>query len=467
MKSSNPPGTRTRRRIVVIGGVATGMSAASQAKRREPGADVIVFERGPYISYGSCGMPYNVMDPDRRIDDLVVLTPERAINDRGIDLRLRHEAIGLDLDSQRVSVRNLETGAVTDEPFDALVLATGASAVRLQLPGMDLPGVVVLRELTAGEHLKKLLASHPRRAVILGAGFVAMEMAHALTERGLEVHIVKKRPRILRGWSDETVALVVEELGRHGVEIHTGMDITGAEPGPDGRVAAVTTDQGSYPADLVLQAIGVRPNVTLAAEAGLRIGETGAIWVNQFQQTSHPAVWAGGDCAEAYHRLLRKNAWMPHGTTANKQGRIAGANTVGLNQRFAGIVGTSGFKVFNLEVARTGISAEQAATEGFEPAVVTIRQSSRAHAYPGSSPIQVTLVADIPSGILLGGEIVGREGAALRINVLATALASHMTVNDLQGLDLVYSPPFAPVWDPILVAANQLIKKVRTQEVRP
>lgn len=469
MKSSKMPTTNVsaQRRIIVIGGVAAGMSAASQARRREPGADVIVFERGPYISYGACGMPYNVMDPQRRIDDLVVLTPERAINDRGIDLRVRHEVIELDLQSQRVTVKNLETGAVTDEPFDALVLATGASAIRLPLPGIDLPGVVVLRELTDGGHLKKLLASKPKRAIVLGGGFIAMEMCHALTERGLTVRVLEKLPHILSGWSEETVKLVLEELGRHGVEVHTGVEVTGAEAGPGGRVAAVVTQQGSYPADFVLQAVGIRPNTMLAADAGLRIGETGAIWVNQFQQTSHPAVWAAGDCAEAYHRLLRKNAWIPLGTTANKQGRIAGANAVGLHQRFAGIVGTSGFRVFDLELARTGLSANQAEAEGFEPATVTVRQSSRAHSYPGSSPIQVTLVADIPSGILLGGEIAGREGAALRINILAAALASHMTVSDLQGLDLVYAPPFAPVWDPILVAANQLIKKVRTQEIRP
>jgi NADPH-dependent 2,4-dienoyl-CoA reductase/sulfur reductase-like enzyme len=256
------------------------------------------------------------------------------------------------------------------------------------------------------------------------------------------------------------VAVVGETLSSHGVDVHTGITVEGAEAGPDGRVAVVSTDDGRFDADLVLVAAGVRPNVELAASAGLRIGDTGAIWVSLLQQTSNDAVWSAGDCAEAYHRILRRNAWIPLGTTANKQGRIAGANVLGADQRFRGIVGTAGFVVFDLQVGRTGISEKVAAAEGFDPVAVTIRQSSRAHGYPGGVPIQVHLVADRETGLVLGGELVGREGAALRVNTLATALAAHMTVADLQNLDLIYAPPFASVWDPVLVAANQLIKKV-------
>jgi len=451
---------KTPKRIVVVGGVAAGMSAASQARRRQPSATVTVFEKGPYISYGACGMPYNLEDPSRDMEDLVVLTPARARDERGIDLHVRHEVVEIDLDGGTVAVRDLENGSDRREPFDALVIATGARAVRIPLPGMDLPGVHVLRDLLDGSAIKRLLATGPRKAVVVGAGYIGMEMAHVLTSRGLEVTVLEKLPQIIPGWCAETVSVVSEELERHGVAVHTGVTVTGAEPGPDGRVARVTTDTGDYEAELVVLAVGIRPNVELAAAAGLRIGETGAIWVSQTQQTSHEAVWAAGDCAEAYHRILRRNAWIPLGTTANKQGRIAGANVVGGGQRFAGIVGTAGFKVFGLEVARSGIGEEQARREGFDPVTVTIRQRSRAHGYPDGVPIKVTLVADGPTGLLLGGELVGPEGAALRSNVLAAALASHMTVADLQGLDLVYAPPFAPVWDPILVAANQLIKRV-------
>lgn len=446
-------------RIVIVGGVAAGMSAASQAKRRSPHARVVVFERGPYISYGACGMPYNIEDPGRSIEDLVVLTPEKAREDRGIELHLNHEVASVDPAAKTLRVRDLGSGQERTETYDMLVLATGASAVRLPLPGFDLPGVTVLRELTDGALIKRLLAEGRRRAAIIGAGYIGMEMAHVLSTRGLQVTVLEKLPQILPGWGQETVALVLEELQRHDVTVRTGVTVTGAEAGPEGSVARVLTDDGPVEADLVVQAVGVRPNVHLAAEAGLRLGETGAVWVNQYQRTSDESVWAAGDCAEAYHRVLRRNAWIPLGTTANKQGRIAGANAVGAGQRFAGIVGTAGFKVFDLEVARSGLGLEQARAEGFEPVSVTIRQRSRAHGYSGASPIQVTLVADGPTGVLLGAELAGREGAALRANVIAAALASHMTVTDLQGLDLVYAPPFAPVWDPVLVAANQLVKK--------
>ena len=447
-------------RVLVVGGVAAGMSAASQIRRRHPKTRVTVFERGDFISYGACGMPYNIEDPERDIEDLVVLTAEHARKKRGIDLKLRHDATDLDLESRTLTVVDLDKGKESQEAFDALVIATGARAVRLPLDGFDLPGVHVLRDLGDGRAIKDALEERPKTAVIVGAGYIGMEMAHVLTERGLSVTVLEKLPQLLPEWNGDTVTVVAETLKERGVEFHTGVTVTGAEAGTDGRVSAVLTDHDRFNADLVLVAAGVRPNIELASAGGLRIGDSGAIWVNQQQQTSHEVVWAAGDCAEAYHRVLRRNAWIPLGTTANKQGRIAGANVVGADQRFSGIVGTCGFMVFDLEVAKSGLGEEEARTEGFDPVTVTIRQRSRAHGYPDGVPIQILLIADRETGLLLGGEIVGTEGAALRINTLATALAGHMTVADLQSLDLVYAPPFASVWDPVLVAENQLIKKV-------
>ncbi len=338
-------------RIVVVGGVAAGMSAASQAKRREPGTHVVVFERGAHISYGACGLPYNLADPSTSVDDLVVLTPQEARDRRGIVLRLRSDVTRIDIESEWVVARDHETGRETREPFDALVLATGARPIRPPLPGMDLPGVETLRDLEDGRRIKALLATQPKQAVVIGGGYIGMEMAHTLRERGLAVTVLEKLTEILPGW-------------------------------------------------------------------------------------------------------------VPLGTTANKQGKVAGANAVGGNVRFAGIVATSGFEVFDLEVVRAGLTSDRARDEGLDPVSVVIRHPSRAHSYPGGSPVQVKLIADRASGRLVGGEIVGREGAAMRINVLATVLAGRMSVADLQDLDLVYAPPFAPVWDPLLVAANQLVKKV-------
>lgn len=447
-------------RVLVVGGVAAGMSAASQIRRRRPETRVTVFEMGEFISYGACGMPYNIEDPERDIEDLIVLSPEDARNKRGIDLRLRHEATELDLERRELTVIDIENGTEAHEPFDALVIATGARAARLPLEGFDLPGVEVLRKLGDAANIKSAIVDNPERAVIVGAGYIGMEMADVLTERGLSVTVLEKMPQLLPGWHEDTVAVVEEALSSRGVEFHTGAAVQSAEAGSDGRVASVVTDIGSFAADLVLVAAGVRPNTELAVSGGLRLGDTGAIWVDQGQRTSHEAVWAAGDCAEAYHRILRRNAWIPLGTTANKQGRIAGANVLGAGSQFPGIVGTAGFVVFDLEVARSGLGEEESRAEGFDPVSVTIKQRSRAHGFPGGEPIQVLLIADRETGLLLGAEIVGKDGAALRINTVATALAAHMTVADLQSLDLVYAPPFASVWDPVLVAANQLIKKV-------
>lgn len=447
-------------RVVVVGGVAAGMSAASRAKRRRPGAHVVVFERGAQISYGACGLPYNLADPSASIDDLVVLTPQDARDKRGIDLRLRSEVIGIDIDSGRVVARNSETGRETREPFDALILATGARPIRPSLPGMDLPGVQVLRNLEDGRRIKALLAARPRKAVIVGGGYIGVEMAHTLADRGLGVTVLEKLPEILPGWEAETIARVREELDRNGVEARTDTELLGVEADARGNLAAVATSGGSIPTDFVLVAIGVRPNSELAGETGLDLGSFGEIRTDDHQQTSHPAVWAAGDCTSAVDRLTGNLAWVPLGTTANKQGRVAGTNAVGGNARFTGIVATSGFKVFDLEVARAGLTFDRARKEALDPVSVVIRHPSRAHSYPGGSSIQVKLVADRLSTRLLGGELVGREGAAMRVNVLATALAGEMSVAELQNLDLVYAPPFAPIWDPLLVAANQLAKKV-------
>jgi len=449
------------KRIVVVGAVAAGMSAASQAKRRRSDAQLVVFEKGSDISYGACGMPYNLADAERSIEDLAVLTPQQAIEERGIDLHLRHEVTHIDREARQVVVRNHDSGEDHSEPYDALILATGARPRTLErLPHMDHERSLVLRTLQDGRKLKPLLHKDARRAVILGGGYIGLEMCESLQRRGIQVTIIEKTPQILPGWHTETVARVMEELKDHEIAVHTDETVVGAEQAEDGSLAALVTSSQKIPADLVLTAVGIQPNAELAAAAGLRIGASGAIWVNQYQQTSDEMIWAAGDCCEAYHRILRKNSWLPLGTTANKQGRIAGANASGESLRFRGIVGTAGFKVFDLEVARSGLSLEEARKEGFEPVMVTIRQRSRGHSFPGGAPVYVTLFADGPSGLLLGGEIVGKDGAVLRINTLAAALAAHLNVADLQGMDLVYAPPFAPVWDPLLVAANQLIKKI-------
>lgn len=451
-------------RIVVVGGVAAGMSAASQAKRRRPEAEVVVLERGPHISYGGCGMPYNLEDPARSMDDLVVVSADSARRERGLDVRLRHEVAALDPAARRVGVRDLEAGRAYELDYDALVLATGASAVKPRLPGVDLPGVFVLRELADGAALKRHLAdARPRSAVIVGAGYIGMEMAEALRARGLGVSVLEKLDQVLPGFDPRLAALVHDELRRHEVGVHTGVAVQSFGPGTAGALE-VRTGTGVHAADLVLVSIGVRPNVALARAAGIPLGESGAIAVDDGQRTGLAGIFAAGDCAEARHVVSRRPAYVPLGTTANKQGKVAGANAAGGDERFAGIAGTAAFKVFDLEVGRTGLGLAEAQRLGLDAVSALSRQASRAHSFDGDAPQLGTLVvAERGSGRLLGAQMAGVASAgavAKRIDVFAAALFAGFTVEQVEGLDLSYAPPFAPVYDPVLIAATVARKEL-------
>lgn len=446
-------------RIVVIGGVAAGMSAASQAKRRLPQAEVIAFERGPYVSYGACGIPYNLEDPARPIDDLVVIRPERFRSERGIDVRLRHEAYAIDPVGKRVRVCDLAAGRDFDQPYDKLVIATGASAVKPPLPGIDLPGVFLLRELTDGAALKaKLAEARVKRAVIIGAGYIGMEMAEALRVRGLEVSVLERAPQAAPGYAPEIAALVATELAARDVTLRTGVSVLGIAHAGEG--LRVETDRGEFPAELVLVSVGVQPNAQLAADADIQLGQSGAIAVDDRQRTSVADVYAAGDCCEAWHRVLDRPAWIPLGTTANKQGKVAGANAAGADESFGGIVGTAGFRMFNLEVARTGLGPADIRLAGLDTVAAASVHASRGHHYPGSVPLTTVLYVERDSGRLLGAQMAGRDTVATRIDVLAAALHAGMTLKEIEGLDLAYAPPYAPVYDPILIAAGVARKAI-------
>ena len=374
-------------RIVVIGAVAAGMSAASQAKRRLPDASVVVLERGSDVSYGACGMPYNIEAPGRSIDDLVVISAERFRSERHIDLRTRTEALAIDTAQKLVRARELDSGREYDEPYDKLVIATGARAVKPRLPGLDLPGVFVLRELSDGAAIKDYIGSEkPARAVIIGAGYIGMEMAEALRGLGIEVTVVEKMTQILPGWDPAIVDRATRALLENDVSIQTGATVTAIEKSPEGQLR-VCTDAGCHEGELVLVSVGVRPNVELAADAGIALGATGAIQVDDHMRTSAPDVFAAGDCAEAAHLMLGKPVWIPLGTTANKQGKVAGVNASGDDASFAGIVGTAGFKLFELEVARTGLGTAELEQGGYDFVRSVSKHSNRAHAFPGAGKI--------------------------------------------------------------------------------
>ncbi len=448
-------------RIVVIGGVAAGMSAASQAKRRQPHAEVIALERGTDVSYGACGMPYNIADPERNVEDLVVITAERFRRERNLDLRLRHEAASLDVASKSLRVRDLEAGREYELGFDKLVIATGAEAVRPSLPGLDLPGVFVLRDLTHAVAIRDHLRERsPRRAVIVGAGYIGLEMAESFVRRGLDVTVLEMMKQVVPGWHTEIAQRVQEELARHGVHVRTGIAVEAVAKGTADAELEVTADGERFPADIVLVAVGVRPSVHLAKEAGLTLGKSGAIAVDDHQRTNAADIFAAGDCAEAYHRILGRPVWIPLGDTANKQGKTAGANAAGEDETFPGIVGSAGFKVFDLEVARTGLGTPEIEELGCNAIQALSRHPSFAHSYPGARPLTTIVFAESPGGRVLGVQMVGAGTVAKRVDVWATAIHAGMTVSDVEGLDLVYAPPLSPVYDPILIAATVTRKKV-------
>ena len=447
-------------RIVVIGGVAAGMSAASQAKRRQPQAEVVALERGPYVSYGACGIPYNLEDPRRNIEDLIVISEDRFRNERGIDVRTRHEVQRIDSKSRCVYARDLDRHSNYALAYDKLIVATGARAFHPPFSGMELPGVFLLRELSDGAAIKRHLEQeHPASAVIIGGGYIGMEMADVLRGRGLAVTVLERLEQLTPGFDPEIAGRVRQEVEAHGVTVSTGVDV-GAIVNTDGRLA-VQTDNGPVPADMVLVSVGVRPNAALADEAGIKLGASGAIAVDEGMRTSVEDIFAAGDCAEAYHRVLKRPVYIPLGTTANKQGKVAGANAAGGDLRFAGIVGTAAFKVFGMEVGRTGLGRSDIEHEGLDAVTAVSVHKSRGHHYPGSQDITTIVFAERGSGRLLGAQMVGGDTVAKRIDVFATALHAQMTVADVAGLDLSYAPPFAPVYDPVLIAASVALKELK------
>jgi NADPH-dependent 2,4-dienoyl-CoA reductase/sulfur reductase-like enzyme len=449
-------------RLVVVGGVAAGMSAASRARRLRPDVEIVVLEKGADVSYGACATPYYIGDVIRERDRLIRYDAEFFRRERRIDVRLGAEAIGLDAGRRSVTHRAGLGGETQVIGYDTLVLATGATPVRPPLPGIDLRGVFFLRTLSDADEIRSALEGDGvERVSIIGAGYIGLEMAEAFAARGAAVTVFELLPDVLATYDQDMSELVERELLDRGITLHKGTRVEGFEPGarPDW-VGYVLANGQRIPADAVLVSVGVRPATALAESGGIEIGPTGAIKVDARQVTSDPFVLAAGDCCEALHIVTGKPAWVPLGTTANKQGRIAGENAVGGRARFGGIAGTNTTKVFGLEVAQTGLSSAAAEKEGLRVASVRISASSRAHPYPGGSPITVKLIFEPNTGRVLGAQMVGREGVAKRIDSVATALHARMTVADLAAVDMSYAPPFAPVWDPVLIAANQAIKKV-------
>ncbi|MGW4369563.1 FAD-dependent oxidoreductase [Nocardia takedensis] len=453
-------------RLVIVGADATGMSAASQARRLRAADDleIVVFERGRFASYSACGIPYWVGGDVADRDDLIARTPEEH-RAREIDLRMRSEVVELDVADRRVLVADLESGAREWHSYDQLVLATGAVPIRPDLPGIDADGVHGVQTLDDGQALIDTLErTEGGRAVVVGAGYIGVEMAEALINRGYRVTVVHRGGEPMSTLDPDMGALVAEAMRALGIEMVCEEEAERIEVDDEGRASAVITGCGRYPADVVVLGIGVRPETTLARAAGLPVGESGGLLTDlSMRVRGHENIWAGGDCVEVLDLVSGQDRHIPLGTHANKHGQVIGSNIGGGYGTFPGVVGTAVSKVCALEVARTGLREQDAHAVGLQFVTVTIESTSRAGYYPEAAPMTVKMLAERGTGRLLGVQIVGREGAAKRVDVAAVALTARMTVEQMTALDLGYAPPFSPVWDPVLIAARKAVAAVRAR----
>jgi NADPH-dependent 2,4-dienoyl-CoA reductase/sulfur reductase-like enzyme len=447
-------------RLVVVGGDAAGMSAAMHARRRRAPEDleVVAFERGRHTSYSACGIPYLVAGLVHDPEQLVARRPEqfRAL---GVDARIRHEVVEVDLGRRAVRVRALDAGTEAWEPFDQLVVATGARPRRPPVPGADATGILGVQRLDDGIALLDALDAErggqgARRAVVVGGGYVGLEMAEALVLRGVPTTLVDARPQPMGTLDLDMGALVADALRGEGVELVLGEPVQAFEVAA-GAVTGVVVGDRTLPADLVVLGLGVDPEVELGRAAGLAVGDAHGLRVDPRMRTSADGVWAAGDCVEVLHRVTGRHVAIALGTHANKQGRVAGIDCTGGDATFPGVVGTAVSKICAYEVARTGLTEAEAAAAGLDAEAHRVEATTRAGYFPGAGPITVKLVVERSTTRILGGQIIGREGAAKRIDVLAAAVWHEMAAEDLVGLDLSYAPPFSPVWDPVQVAARK------------
>ncbi len=455
MASRNP---RTRpERLVVVGGNAAGMSAASKARRVNPALEVVALEMSPHVSYSACGIPYFVADLVRESSELVALTPEQFQRHRGITALVRHQVVAIKPVQRQVVAVDLESNQERCWHYDKCIVSLGASPNQLEIPGADLKNIFAIRTLQDGIRIRDFIDTRrPKRGAIVGGGYIAMEMAEACRLRGVEIVVLEKTPSILQGFSSEIVEQVRGELDSNEVSVSTSTTVTGFQANGASEVSTVKLDtpEREIQTDFVLICTGVTPTVDVAVAAGIRTGTTGGILVDWKQKTNVPNIYSAGDCVEVRNLVSGKPDYIPLGTTANRQGRVAGENIGGGTSVFRGVVGTSVFKVFGLEVAKTGLSKAQAEKHGFDAACNTVRAHDRASYWPGASEITITVVYDKRSRRLLGAQLAGKAGVSKRVDVFATALHNKMTLDDMTALDLSYAPPFSPVWDPVLVAVH-------------
>ncbi len=444
-------------KLVVIGGDAAGMSAASKVRRAQPEREIVVFERGKHTSYAACGMPYFIAGQVEDSDDLIARTPEAFRDEHNIDVRTLHEVLKIDVDSKQVEVRNIIEDSTFWESFEELLIATGASPIRPDFEGIESKGIFGLSTLQSGIDVFEYIEEQsPKKAVIVGGGYIGIEMAEALLDLNMEVTLFDMAPQVMTTMDKDMADLISVYMRDSGVDLYLNEKLERFES-KKGRVSAVVTDQREVDADLVILGMGVKPNSELADGTPIETGVKGAIKVNKKLQTSVPGIWAAGDCAESFHLIKKAQTWIALGTVANKHGLVAGMNLSGDEIDFPGVCGTAITKFKDLEISRTGLSEKELEDSGIKYKTATIESRTRSGYYPGSDKITVKLISEEKSGKVLGGQIVGFSGSAKRIDTVVTAITAGMTAQNIVDLDLSYAPPFSPVWDPVQTAARRLV----------
>jgi NADPH-dependent 2,4-dienoyl-CoA reductase/sulfur reductase-like enzyme/rhodanese-related sulfurtransferase len=448
-----------KKRLVVIGGVAAGPKAAAKARRCDPEMEIVIYQEEDDISYAGCGLPYYISGVIKKRQELISRTPGQFAQE-GIRILKNRRIESINVQNRTLAGRKIGSGETFMDTFDRLVLALGAYPIRLKIEGIDLGNVFYLRSIFDADAIFEQIRSETiRNVVIVGGGYIGLEMAESLVQLGKSVTIVELAPQILTLFDEDFSAILRQYLEKKGVKIFTSEGIQ-ALKGKQGKVTHVQTVSREIKTDVVLMSLGVHPQVELAKQAGLRIGETGAIWVNEKMETSAQGVFAAGDCAETTHLMTGKKVWIPLGSTANKQGRVVGVNVCGGNDTFPGVMGTTVFKTFDFNVAKTGLSMREAEKEGFRPLQAIVRGHDRAHYYPGEKESTLKVIADRETGRILGGQAVGEGPSDKFIDILSMALHGRMTCRELALVDLAYAPPFSPVLSPIIVAANVLQNKI-------
>ena len=448
-----------KKRLIVIGGVAAGPKAAAKARRCDPEMEIAVYQEEDDISYAGCGLPYYISGVIEEREDLISRTPGKFALE-GIKILKNRKIEKIDIPNHAVSGRKVGSGETFTDHFDRLVIATGAHAIRPKIEGINLGNVFYLRSIFDADAIyEKIRSGKIQHVVIAGGGYIGLEMAESLAHLRKNVTIVELAPQILTLFDEDFAGILQQYLEKKGVKIFTSEGIQ-ALSGKEGKVTHVQTVGRKIEADVVLMSLGIRPQIELAKQAGLKIGETGAIWVNEKMETSVEGVFAAGDCAETTHLVTGRRIWIPLGSTANKQGRVVGTNVCGGNATFPGVMGTTVFKTFEFNVAKTGLNMGEAEKDGFHPIQAIVRGYDRAHYYPGPKESTLKVIADKETGRILGGQAIGGGPSDKFIDILAMALHGEMTCRELANVDLAYAPPFSPVLSPIIVAANVLSNKL-------